>query len=147
MYQSFLVHWGTFLTGTSWESYSAYCQPSLGRLKKTTEEMINERQKPWIHGCNKPPMLHGVMWWVLFNRWGKTLWPRVCSSSTLEQSQVSWCIHSPYWMQSNPCTPLQRIWACVFVQRGVRSILRWICEPKKGNWFIVEAGCTFSTWY
>ena len=94
MYQSFLVHWGTFLTGTSWESYSAYCQPSLGRLKKTTEEMIDEREKPWIHGCNKPPMLRGAMWWVLFNRWGKTLWLRVCNSSTLEESQVSWCIHA-----------------------------------------------------
>jgi len=103
MYQSFLVHWGTFLTGTSWESYLAYCQPSLGRLKKTTEEMIDERQKPWIHGCNKPPMLRGVMWWVLFIRWGKTLWPRVCSSSTLEQSQVSSCMHSLYQIPALRC--------------------------------------------
>jgi len=55
-------HWRKLQTGTGWESYLAYHRTNLVRLKKTTKEMIDERQKPWIHGCNKNPVLHGVMW-------------------------------------------------------------------------------------
>ena len=73
------------------------------------------------------------MWWVLFKRWGKMLWPRVYIRSTSEEFQVRF-----EWYEAFLCTQIPVLWDQMYVHMCIVITKRekaGICYGQGTQWW------------